>query len=116
MDDPYHDLCRSHSYCARGTQYYAAACAVCQELWERAKDVSFPDDAMAAFDALSEWIAGFRKNSRKRPPGQDYFYSPREKSDFQDLFALHANLRECRRIEEESSTSLDLQVSMIAAT
>ena len=49
--------------------------------------------AIVAFDALEDWIIGFRKNSRHREPGTDYFFDPSEREAYQDLHALHANLR-----------------------
>ena len=91
--DETHDLCRSHAYCARGYQYHGAICATCEDLWERAQDLSNPRDAVSAFKALSSWIKGFRKNSKFRPKGQDHFYDPEERVRFQDLFAKIAKLR-----------------------
>ena len=88
-----HDLCRSHAFCARGFQYYGAVCSTCDDLWYRARDFSDSEDAIRALDLLSDWIRGFRKNSKGRPAGQDHFYDPREKIQLQELHALVANLR-----------------------
>ena len=92
LNSTYHDKCRSHAYCARDYRYHAAPCAVCQDLWERARDISAPEGAMVAYHALEDWIAGFRRNSRHRTRGMDYFFDPAERSAFQDLHAIHANL------------------------
>ena len=100
VKDPYHDRCRSHAYCARDYQYFAAPCSVCQDLWARARDVSAVHGAIQAFDALEEWVIGFRKNSRHRPKGTDYFFDPDERAAYNDLHALHANLRYASRMDE----------------
>ena len=91
--DPYHDKCRTHAYCAKDFRYHAAPCSVCQDLWERARDIDAPDGAIVAFRALEDWIGGFRRNSRNRTKGIDYFYEPLERSAYQDLHALHNNLQ-----------------------
>ena len=88
-----HDLCRSHSFCSRGFKYFAAPCAVCRDLWDTVQDTSVPQDAIAAFAELEDWIAGFRKNSRNRTLGTDYFYEPSEREAYQEVLTIHANLR-----------------------
>ena len=96
-----HDLCRSHAFCAKGSQYFGALCSTCEDLWDRARDFTDPQDSIAAFDALAGWIKGFRKNSKGRPPGQVHFYDPRERVRFQELHAMIANLRS--KYDEEVS-------------
>ena len=91
LDDQYHDLCRGHAYCARGPQYYAEACVVCEELWERAGNISDPEGAIAIFKVLKRWIAGFRKNSRRRA--------------YQELTAIHANLRAIAKSDSSTKTA-----------
>ena len=103
VDDIYHDLCRGHSYCARGPQYFGAPCVVCEEVWERARDLDEPQEAMRAFDALKEWIIGFRKNSRHRPKGMDHFYSKEERDAYQKLNAIHTNLKEIAKTDAAAS-------------
>ena len=103
VDDLYHDLCRGHAYCARGYQYFARPCVICEEVWERARDFDEPEDAVRAFKALKYWIYGFRKNSRHRPKGQDHFYSQDERDAFQELNAMHANLQDISRMEPHVS-------------
>ena len=93
IDDSSHDLCHTHAYCAKEGKYYAAICATCEDLWYRSKDFDDPEDAIVAFDALTAWIRGFRRNSKGRPAGQDYFYDPHERAQFQELHAMVANLR-----------------------
>ena len=88
-----HDLCRSHAFCAKGSQYYGAPCSTCEDLWDRSRDFTDPEDAIASFDLLAGWIKGFRKNSKGRSPGQDHFFDPRERIRFQELHAMIANLR-----------------------
>ena len=97
-----HDLCHSHAYCARGGQYHAAVCYICCDLWQRAQDTSDPEDAIAAFDMLTAWIAGFRKNSKGRRPGQDHFFDPREKARMSDLHVIVANLKAIPGLDLES--------------
>ena len=100
-----HELCRTHAYCARGWQYHGAICAVCDDLWARSKDVSNPEDAIDAFDGLKEWIRGFSKNSRHRQPGQDHFYDQEERDTYQEVHAIHANLKAIAKMEKISSQS-----------
>ena len=92
-DDTTHDLCRTHAYCSKNGQYHGAMCAICDDLWEQAKDTEVPEEAMSAFHNLSTWIKGFRKNSRNRPRGQDHFFDSKERIEFQELHAIHANLQ-----------------------
>ena len=92
-DDTTHDLCRAHSYCSKNGQYHGATCAIYEDLWEQARDTDAPEEAMTAFQNLSTWIKGFRKNSRNRPRGQDHFVDPQERASFQELHAIHANFR-----------------------
>ena len=99
IDDTSHDLCRSHAFCARGYLSYAAPCAVCEELWERSRDISDAEDSMLAFQALQEWVKGFRKNSRRRPKGESYFFDENEKSRYQDLLAIHHNLGDIQGLD-----------------
>ena len=99
--DTSHDLCRTHAYCARGSQYHGALCATCEDLWERAADLEDPEEAIPAFDALAEWIKGFRKNSRNRPKGQDHFYDPTERAAFQELYAKIAAIRMIPSLDEK---------------
>ena len=96
----YHDRCRTHAYCSREFRYFAAPCVICQELWERAKDIDSPVLATVAFDALEDWIAGFRRNSRHREKGVDYFFDPAEREAFQDLHALHTNLKIASQMDD----------------
>ena len=105
VDDLFHDLCRGHSYCARGFQYYGAPCVVCEELWDRAKNLDAPDDAVVAFKVLKRWIVGFRKNSRHRPKGVGYFYSQDEREAFQELNAIHHNLTDISSDDSSLSKS-----------
>ena len=94
-----HEYCRSHAYCARDGQYHAALCSTCDELWERARDLDFPDDAITAFQMLKEWIEGFRRNARARPKGVDHFFDPQERCAYDDLFAVQPNLRLIARMD-----------------
>ena len=94
-----HDYCRTHAYCARDGQYLAAMCNTCDELWDRAKDLDCPDDAVAAFQMLKEWVEGFRRNARARPRGVDHFFDPQERIAYDDLYAVHANLRLINRLD-----------------
>ena len=93
ITDHSHDLCHTHAYCARKGQYHAALCYVCCDLWHRAEDTSDPSDAISAFETLSAWIAGFRKNSKGRRPGQDHFYDPHEKARLSEMHVIIANLK-----------------------
>ena len=104
-EDSFHDLCRGHAYCARGPQYFSAPCAVCEDLWDRARDLDRPQDAMAAFKALKYWIYGFRKNSRHRPKGLGHFYSEQERVDFQELNSIHANLQATADSDSHAASS-----------
>ena len=107
VDDLFHDLCRGHSYCAKGPQYYGAPCVICEDLWERSRDLDKPYDAMLAFSALKRWIVGFRKNSRHRPAGLGHFFSMEEKEEYQELSAKHANLQD---ISSEDSPAVKPKV------
>ena len=107
----YHDKCRSHAYCARDFRYYAAPCAICQDLWERARYIDSPEGAIVAYKALEEWIAGFRRNSRHRTKGIDYFYDPSERAAWQDLHAIHANLEIASRFDDPPPASSRPSVS-----
>ena len=84
-----HEHCRSHAFCSRGYKYFAAFCPICQDLWNRAKNTDLPDHAVTAFRALRKWIRGFHKNSKRRNPGEDYFYSQDEREAFDQLKTLH---------------------------
>ena len=88
-----HEFCRTHAYCSREGQYLAALCNTCVELWERAQDIDNPEDAVPAFQLLKAWIEGFRRNAKTRPRGVDHFFDPHEREAYEDLFAVHANLR-----------------------
>ena len=112
VDDFYHDLCRGHSYCARGPQYFAAPCVVCEEVWERARDLDEPQEAMRAFDSLKAWIVGFRKNSRNRLKGMDHFYSREERDAYQELNVIHTNLKE---IAKADAAAAKAKVSYVGA-
>ena len=112
INDILHDLCRTHAYCAKGAQYYSVACVVCEELWERSRDLDHPDDANIAFKTLKKWIWGFRKNSRNRPKGLSHFYSEKEKADFQDLNAMHTNLEDIASSDLDSISSSRGKVSV----
>ena len=105
VEDLFHDLCRLHAYCAKGPQYFAAPCVICEDLWDRAKDLDSPHAAMEAFKALKVWIAGFRKNSRNRPEGLGHFHSEQERADFQELNSIHANLQAIADSDIQSSSS-----------
>ena len=96
-----HDFCRTHAYCNRDGQYHGALCTTCDELWERAQDIENPSDAVPAFQMLKSWIEGYRRNSKARPPGCDFFFDPQERSSYEDLFAVHANLRIIARMDSQ---------------
>ena len=104
----FHDLCHTHAYCARGAQYYGAACAICEELWERSNDLDSPEDAIIAFTSLKKWIIGFRKNSRKRPAGMGHFFDSEEKNKFQEMNSIHANLKLISKMDNSPTGSLSL--------
>ena len=104
-DFVFHDLCHTHAYCAKGAQYFGAACSVCEELWERSKDLDSPEDAVIAFKALKGWIIGFRKNSRKRPAGMDHFFDLSEKADYQEWNSIHANLNAISQLDDSQVES-----------
>ena len=93
--DTTHDLCRRHAFCSQadGAQYYSAPCFVCLDLWERARNREDPADAKEAYEDLYEWIIGFRRNSRNRKSGLDFFYDPDERFAFQSLHAAMAGTR-----------------------
>ena len=105
LDDSLHDLCRGHAYCAKGPQYFGAPCVICEDLWERSRDLDHPDEAVEAFKILKVWVHGFRKNSRKRPKGMDHFHSQQERDDFQELNAIHTNLAAILASERASSAA-----------
>ena len=98
-DDRTHDYCRAHSFCNEfgGARYLAGPCYVCQELFEKASDFSDPDAAAHAFAALTKWIDGFRKNSKNRSKGQDYFVDSTERAAYEQLFSVHARHPALRR-------------------
>ena len=98
-DDQTHEYCRAHAHCNEygAARYLAEPCHTCQELFERAADLSDPDEAAYAFVALQEWITGFRKNSRNREPGQDHFVDPAERASYGQLYAVHARHPALRR-------------------
>ena len=114
--DLYHDRCRSHSYCSRDFLYFAAPCSVCQDLWARAQDLDAVDGAVRAFQALEEWVIGFRKNSRHRPPGTDYFFDPEERAAYNDLHALHANLPYVGLVDDPPPDPSVPRVSLLLCT
>ena len=58
-----------------------------------------PQDAIQAFDALTTWVRGFRRNSRGRQEGQDYFFSARERANFEELHAMIANIRDIPELQ-----------------
>ena len=111
VDDILHDFCRTHAHCSRDGQYYRSFCEVCEELWERAANIDAPEDALVAFDALARWIKGFRKNSKHRPKGQSHFFDVQERTDFQDLHAIIANLREIRSQDQPQQQAVSQSVS-----
>ena len=94
--DTTHDLCRRHSYCSQteGAQYYSAPCFVCLDLWERARGQEDPTDARQAYEDLYEWVIGFRRNSRNRKSGLDFFSDREERIAFENL---HASMARARR-------------------
>ena len=94
ISDLSHPHCHSHAFCARGGQYHAWVCSLCQELWHTAAHAEDPADAIEAYDVLTRWIRGFRKNSKGRPPGSDHFYDRREKFALQDLHMRILRLQE----------------------
>ena len=100
-----HELCRTHAFCARGSQYHGAICSVCDDLWQTAKDLDNPDDAVIAWEGLKEWIRGFRKNSRHRTNGEDHFYDKDERIMFEETHALHANLKIITVLDAAASSS-----------
>ena len=51
-----HDLCRTHAPCARGFQYYASDCDICERLWETAADVSNLDAGEFFHGASMFWF------------------------------------------------------------
>ena len=110
-DDNTHRLCRAHSFCslAGGSQYLAAPCLVCMDLFDRAEDLDEPEDAQHAYFGLYKWILGFRKNSRNRQRGQDHFANPDERSRFEAIHARHASSITPR--DRDSSSPPLMQVS-----
>ena len=88
--DTTHAHCRRHAACAyaEGAQYLGAPCFTCAELWQRVKDKSDPEDSLDAWKGLFEWVTGFRRNSRNRPKGQDFFARPEERSTFERWHAI----------------------------
>ena len=108
-EDTSHDFCRAHSFCndGGGARYFADPCYICQELFDRAADMSNLEDSKTAFLQLSGWIQGFRKNSRNREPGQDHFVDPQERAAYQQLYALHSR----RRSRDPSAPSAAVGVS-----
>ena len=113
VGDLFHDMCRSHAECAKGIQYYARPCSVCQELWRRARDLDHPEDAIVAFKVLKEWIHGFRKNSRHRSSGSDYFFCDRERDLFRELSILNANLEDISASDRDSIPAAQPRVSIL---
>ena len=98
-----HDRCRSHADCIRDGCYYAAFCGVCHGLWARARNYrEDPTDAKAAFDLLYPWVLGFRKNSRGRAPGTDFFLDKEERREF---VILRGVLRKRASSQETASLS-----------
>ena len=107
-----HDLCRSHSFCAQGPQYFGAYCPVCVDLWTSAKDYKEnPAEASLAFDLLRKWIYGFARNSRNREKGQDYFADPEEKEDFLLLTQVFNRAPSAPPRDRRSSASSSHRVS-----
>ena len=107
-DDWTHEYCRAHSFCSAsgGSQYHMQPCYVCKDLLDRASDTDNPDDAIHAFNGLTAWILGFRKNSKHRPAGQDYFLIPAERTAVERLHALHAahpHLRQDSSVSSQGS-------------
>ena len=66
---------------------------------------------MDAFDALEEWVIGFRKNSRHREAGSDYFFDFDERVAYNDLHALHANLRYAAKMDDPAPSAPPPSVS-----
>ena len=62
---------------------------------------------MEAFNILKNWIEGFQRNSKSRPKGVDHFYDQRERANYQDLFALHANMLYISKMDLTSASSWD---------
>ena len=108
-----HDLCRSHSDCSRGFQYFAAPCAFCRDLWDRASNNDDPIQAIAAFKLLETWVHGFRKNSRNRPPGTDFFADPQERVAYEDILIVQANIRRIPGLDldPEPSGSVSIRIA-----
>ena len=76
--DGSHDHCRTHAPCAVGVQYSSTECQVCNDLLDRASAIEDPLEARKAYKVLSDWVGGFARNSRNRPPGVDVFAYPEE--------------------------------------
>ena len=54
---------------------------------------------MQAFHDLQEWVKGFRKNSRRRPKGESYFFDEAERLQYQDLLAFHHNMGDIQKLD-----------------
>ena len=79
---------------------------MCEELWERARDLlRDPKDALVAWYLLKEWVDGFIKNSRHRVKGRPIFVSKREKSEYDDLSVIMTNIAAIPALDDHSSDS-----------
>ena len=85
-------------------------CGVCNDLWERARSLDAPEGAIRAFDLLEEWILSFRKNSRQRPRGADFFLDYEERCAYQDLAALIANVRYIPALDDHPEPSFSVSI------
>ena len=113
IDSRSHDLCRSHSFCAQGPQYFAAYCPICVDLWTRAQDYeSNPADAYSAYELLRKWIYGFARNSRNRAKGQDYFADQEERDEFRRLTRVFSRAPSAPPRDRRSSSPASHRVSV----
>ena len=113
IDGTSHDLCRTHSFCAHGPQYFGGFCADCEELWTRARNYeSDPRSACLAWDILRRWVQGFIKNSKNRERGQDAFADMTEKAEFYSLNKIFKQFPEVSSRDSPLSPSSSHRVSV----
>lgn len=107
-----HDLRRSHAACARGYQYTSINCDTCLQLYHTAASGE-PAEAKIAFALLEDWVQGFSRNSRNRPPNSDIFYFKAERLDYE---TLKANVRKgiCTQIILSSSPLKNQELEILS--
>ena len=69
-------------------------------------------DAKEAWQHLRSWISGFRRNSRNRPRGEDHYYDPQDRENYQRILLLHSRRRTLRQDVQPSSPPPDLSFSV----